>query len=236
MTASAPRKVALVTGGARGIGQAIVSALSAEYSVALTHLTTAPDALPAGALAIKADLSDPQSHMGVIGAVIGEFSRIDLIVNNAGAIAGSPIDSFDHAALREIFDVNVLASHGLLAAALPHLQRGACVIGISSVNAVLPPKGAAMYGASKAALDLWTRGMAKELGPRGIRVNAVAPGAVNIPQAPRDAALTQAFEEMTALGRLAEPSDIAEAVCFLASERARAITGEVLTVSGGYRL
>ncbi|MDC0136389.1 SDR family oxidoreductase, partial [Sulfitobacter sp.] len=99
-----------------------------------------------------------------------------------------------------------------------------------------PPKGAAIYGASKAALDLWTRAMAKELGPRGIRVNAVAPGAVNIAQAPRDAELTKAFEEMTALGQLAEPSDIADAVCFLASDRARAITGEVLTVSGGYRL
>ena len=93
-----------------------------------------------------------------------------------------------------------------------------------------------MYGASKAALDLWTRAMAKELGPRGIRVNAVAPGAVNTPQAPRDVGLTQAFLEMTALGRLAEPRDIAEAVCFLASDKARAITGEVLTVSGGYRL
>lgn len=236
MTASASRKVALVTGGARGIGQAIASALSAEYAVAVTHLTTTPDALPAGALTIKVDLADPNSHAGVIDAVIGKFGRLDLIVNNAGAIAGSPVDAVDHEALRAVFDVNVLAAHGLLAAALPHLEEGACVIGISSVNAVLPPKGAAIYGASKAALDLWTRGMAKELGPRGIRVNAVAPGAVNIPQAPRDAALTQLFLEMTALGRLAEPSDIADAVCFLASERARAITGEVLTVSGGYRL
>ena len=157
-------------------------------------------------------------------------------MNNAGTIAGSPVDSFDQDAFRGIFDVNVLASHGLVAAALPYLGHGASVIGISSVNAVLPPKGAAVYGASKAALDLWTRAMAKELGQHGIRVNAVAPGAVNTTHAPRDAALTQAFIDMTALGQLAEPSDIADAVCFLASERARAITGEVLTVSGGYRL
>ena len=93
-----------------------------------------------------------------------------------------------------------------------------------------------VVGAAKAALDSWTRAMAKEPGPRGIRVNAVAPGAVNTPQAPRDAALTQAFVDLTALGRLAEPSDIADAVCFLASKRAQAITGEVLTISGGYRL
>lgn len=225
-----------MTGAARGIGRAIATALADDHAVAITHLTTAPDALPTDVLAIKADLRDPQSYGEVIEAVIAKFGRLDLIVNNAGTISGSPVDDFDHEALRATFDVNVLAPHGLIAAALPHLGRGACVIGVSSVNAVLPPKGAAIYGASKAALDLWIRAMAKELGPHGIRVNAVAPGAVNIPEAPRDAELTQAFLDMTALGQLAEPSDIADAVCFLASSKARAITGEVLTVSGGYRL
>ena len=225
-----------MTGAARGIERVIAEMLAADYAVAITHLTTAPDDLPLGVLAIESDLRDPQSYARIVAAVLERFGRLDLIVNNAGTIAGSPVGDFDHEALRATFDVNVLAPHGLLAAALPHLGRGACVIGISSVNAVLPPKGAAIYGASKAALDLWTGAMAKELGPRGIRVNAVAPGAVNIAQAPRDAELTKAFEDMTALGQLAEPSDIADAVCFLASDRARAITGEVLTVSGGYRL
>lgn len=229
-------KVALVTGAARGIGRAIATALSADHLVAITHLNTAPTDLPEGALAIEADLTDPDSPARIIAAVIERFGRLDVIINNAGAMDASPMDSFDQAALRAIFDVNVLAPHGLLAAALPHLGRGASVIGISSINAVMPPKGAAIYGASKAALDLWTRAMAKELGPRGIRVNAVAPGAVNTSEAVRDSALTQAFVDMTALGKLAEPSDIADAVCFLASEGARAITGEVLTVSGGYRL
>lgn len=93
-----------------------------------------------------------------------------------------------------------------------------------------------MFGASKAALELWTRGMAKELGPRGIRVNAVAPGAVNDPQNPRPPELAAEFEKLTALGRLPSPSDIAAAVCFLAGDGASFITGEVLTVSGGYRL
>ncbi|MEP2920171.1 MAG: SDR family oxidoreductase [Sulfitobacter sp.] len=91
-------------------------------------------------------------------------------------------------------------------------------------------------GAAQAALDLWARAMAKEPWPQGIRLNAVAPAAVNMPQAPRDAALTQAVVEMTASDRLSEPSVIADAVCFLASKRARAITGEVLNFSGGYRL
>jgi len=91
-------------------------------------------------------------------------------------------------------------------------------------------------GAAQAALDLWARARTTEPWPRGIFVNAVALAAVNMPQAPRDAALTQAVVEMTASNRLSEPSDIADAVCFLASKRAQAITGEVLTFSGGYRL
>jgi NAD(P)-dependent dehydrogenase (short-subunit alcohol dehydrogenase family) len=233
--AASGQQVALVTGAARGIGRAIADGLQADgYRVAITYLRTAPQ--DGADLAIKADLRDPQSFAQIVDAVMAKFGRLDVIVNNAGDIAASPLDGYDHDALRALMDVNLLASHGLLAAALPHLERGARVIGISSVNAVLPPKGAAIYGASKAALDLWTRGMAKDLGPQGIRVNAVAPGAINTPDAPRDAELTQLFVDMTALGALAEPSDIADAVCFLASDKARAISGEVLTVSGGYRL
>jgi len=230
------KKVALVTGGARGIGRAIALDLGRDHHLAITHLHSAPDGLPEDALCIKADLSDPASHAKVVSAIIERFGRLDVLVNNAGVIAPSPVEGADPDALRNIFDVNVLAPHGLLAAALPHLGAGAAVVGISSVNAVLPPKGAALYGASKAALDLWTKAMAKELGPRGIRVNAVAPGAINLPDAPRDAELTEAFVALTALGRLATADDIAAAVRYLASDNASSITGEVLTVSGGYRL
>ncbi|SDF42460.1 SDR family NAD(P)-dependent oxidoreductase [Sulfitobacter delicatus] len=230
------KKVALVTGGARGIGRAIALDLGRDHYLAITHLHSAPDGLPEDALCIEADLSDAASHAEVISAIIERFGRLDVLVNNAGVIAPSPVEGADPDALRNIFDVNVLAPHGLLAAALPHLGAGAAVVGISSVNAVLPPKGAALYGASKAALDLWTKAMAKELGPRGIRVNAVAPGAINLPDAPRDAELTEAFVALTALGRLATADDIAAAVRYLASDNASSITGEVLTVSGGYRL
>jgi len=135
-----------------------------------------------------------------------------------------------------INDVNLLAPHGLLAAALPYPQRGDPIINIPLVNAVLPPAGAALFGASDAALDLWTRAVAKELGPSGVRMNAVAPGAVNIPEAPRNAELTCSFTEMTAFGRRAIPEGIAGAVRCLASDAASEITGEILTVSGGYRL
>lgn len=230
------QKVALVTGGARGIGRAIAADLLKDHLVAITRRQTAPDAEMQYALSISADFCKVGSHEAVIGAVIDRFGRLDAIVNNAGSLKPSTLGSFDFAEMRANTDVNLLAPHGLLMAALPHLNEGAAVVNISSVNAVLPPKGAALYGASKAALDLWTKAMAKELGPRGIRVNAVAPGAVNIPEAPRDASLTQQFVDMTALGRLATPEDIASAVRFLLSGAAGCITGEVLTVSGGYRL
>ena len=122
--------------------------------------------------------------------------------------------------LRAMLDINLLAPGMLLAAALPYLKSGASVINISSGNAVLPPRGAAIYGASKAALNLWTRGMAKELGPKGIRVNAVAPGATNLPEAPRSPELTQLFVNDTALGRIGTPLDVARAVRFLAGDDA----------------
>ncbi len=230
------RKVALVTGGARGIGRVIAADLARDHDLAITFHRTAPQDLPEGALAVAAELSEPEAPARVVQAVIDRFGRLDVIVNNAGVIGMSAAEDYAHETLRNMLDVNVLAPHGVLAAALPYLGEGAAIVNISSVNAILPPKGAAMYGASKAALDLWTRAMAKELGPRGIRVNAVAPGAVNIAEEPRDAELTQIFVDMTALGRLATAQDIAEAVRFLAGQAAGSITGEVLTVSGGYRL
>ncbi|WP_311199637.1 SDR family NAD(P)-dependent oxidoreductase [Leisingera caerulea] len=232
--ASQDRPVALVTGAARGIGQAIAQELAGNYSVAITHLETRP--ADSSFLAVRADFRDPEAPAMVVERTLQHFGRIDLIVNSAGAIASDGPEVFDSSALREMFDVNLFAAQGLLAAALPHLTPGAGVISISSVNASMPPAGAALFGASKAALESWTRGMAKELGPRGVRVNAVAPGAVNDPQNPRPPELVGEFEKLTALGRLPSPSDIAAAVSFLAGSGASFVTGEVLTVSGGYRL
>ena len=229
-------KVALVTGGARGIGRAIALDLARDHQVALTWLTTEPADFADTILTIGADLTGPDSAMKVVEQVIARFGRLDVIINNAGSVVPSAPDSFDADALRDMLDINLLAPGMLLAAALPHLKPGASVVNISSGNAILPPRGAAIYGASKAALNLWTRGMAKELGPRGIRVNAVAPGATNLPEAPRSPELTQLFVNDTALGRIGTPRDVARAVRFLAGEEAGFITGQVLEVSGGYRL
>lgn len=229
-------KTALVTGGARGIGRAIVAELAKDHRVMVHYNSTAPEDLPEGCIALQADLSVEGAAAALVAEAIAKAGRLDVIVNNAGVIESSPKETFDAEGWSRIFEVNLFAASAILSAALPQLVRGAAVVNISSVNAVLPPMGAAAYGASKAALNLWTRAMAKELGPQGIRVNAVAPGAINIPEAPRDKDLTQAFVDMTALGRIGAPEDIAKAVQFLTSDAADFITGEVLTVSGGYRL
>lgn len=229
-------KVVLITGGTRGIGFQIAQDYAVDHDVAVVWNTSAPAGLPDDVLAIQADLADPESHDAIIAQVIDRFGRLDAIVNNAGLVQMSPKEAFDAEAQRAVLDVNLLAPAGLLAAALPHLEAGASIVNISSVNAFLPPRDAAIYGASKAALNLWTKAMAKELGPSGIRVNAVAPGAIEVPDKPRPEELVALFVENTALGRVGRPEDIAPVVRFLTSEAAQFITGEVLSVSGGYRL
>lgn len=226
------RKSVLITGGARGIGAGIVDALRDTCDVMVHYNTTVPE----HGDCVQGDLGDPATPARLVAATVARFGRIDAVVHNAGDISVSPLHEFTPEAYRAMFDVNLFAAQGLLAAALPHFSTGAAMVNISSVNAVLPPMGAAMYGASKAALDLWTRGAAKEMGPRGIRINAVAPGAIDVPDSGRDDDLKQAFIGMTALGRMGAPGDIAGAVVFLLSDSASFITGEVLTVSGGYRL
>ncbi|GAA6177069.1 SDR family NAD(P)-dependent oxidoreductase [Sulfitobacter pacificus] len=227
------KPVALITGGARGIGRAIASELAADHIIAVTYHSTPPNALlrdHPDILALPADLSQPDVAREIIQQIVTQFGRLDVIVNNAGAIAMDDVDPMATLA------VNLAAPMALLEAALPHLHSGASVINISSVNAEMPAMGAAGYSASKAALNTWTRGMAKTLGPKGIRVNAIAPGAIERSESPRPAELVKAFVDMTALGRSGVPQDIANVARFLASEASGFITGEVITVSGGYRL
>nr|WP_321252283.1 SDR family oxidoreductase [uncultured Ruegeria sp.] len=232
------KKVALVTGGARGIGRAIVEELEKDHRVAFTWRSTEPVHWKANhnLLSIRSDLTQKDQPQAVIAQILDHFGQLDVIVNNAGLVASTPKEHFEAEDHRAILDLNLLVPAALLAAALPHLHPGAAVVSISSVNSVLPPRDAVTYGASKAALNLWTRAMAKELGPAGVRVNAVAPGAINIPEAPRPDDLTELFVKDTALGRAGTPRDIAGAVRFLCSDAASFITGEVLKVSGGYRL
>ncbi|MEO1153376.1 MAG: SDR family oxidoreductase, partial [Pseudomonadota bacterium] len=157
------RRVALVTGAARGIGRAIATDLARDHDVAITYRTTDPAALLADApdvLPIQADLREETAPTAVVDAVIERFGRLDVVVNNAGSVAALPLETADYGALRDMFDTNVTGPMAVLAAALPHLEAGASVINITSVNARLPPMSAPAYGASKAALETYTKAAA----------------------------------------------------------------------------
>ncbi|WP_299549461.1 SDR family oxidoreductase [uncultured Tateyamaria sp.] len=232
-------KTALVTGAARGLGRAIAADLAQDHHVAITWRGTNPASLLADhpdIAAFQVDLADPGATAALPRKVIDRFGNLDLIVNNAGSILTDDAENYDAQTVETNFNVNVNAPMGLVAAALEHLQPGAAIVNISSQNARLPAMIAHSYSASKAAVDTWTRIAAKTLGPKGIRVNAVAPGAVNTPEATRPEDITEMITKDTALGRLAKPEDIAAAVRFLASDAATGITGVILDVNGGYRL
>ncbi|MGB7321581.1 MAG: SDR family oxidoreductase, partial [Albidovulum sp.] len=187
------------------------------------------------ALCMQYDLTSapPQD---LIEKVVAHFGQIDVLVNNAGLVGATPLDAYEADIALAIMQLNALIPLGLIAAATPHMKPGASIVNITSINTRMPPSDAVAYAASKSALETITRGCAKSLGPKGIRVNAVSPGIVERPHAPRLQSVLDQVTDDSALGRLAEMSDIAATVRFLASDGARAITGETLTVSAGYRL
>lgn len=234
-------RIALVTGGGRGIGRAIADDLARDHRVAITYFSDKPAGKlfaikHPGSLAVRSDLTDPEEPAELIKLVVSAFGRIDLLVNNAGIAQDTPHDRVDAALHARMYQTNVTAPAALLAAALPHMAPGSAVLNIASINASAPPERAGVYAASKAALIAMTKSQAKALGPRGIRVNAIAPGPIERDHAPRPQDVRVLIREDTALGRDGTPADIAGPARFLLSAAAGFITGEVLTVSGGYRL
>ena len=240
-------KIALVTGGSRGIGAAIGKELGKiGYDVAIVcrrpgagSEDVLEDIRGGGrrAIAIVADLESPEAF-DTIARGVSEFGggRLDLLVNNAGIVRAGPLDGLSPEGAEAQWRVNVLAPLLLAKAVLPMLREfGGRIVNISSVNARAPVQMAAVYSGTKAALEAITRSLALELGPSGIRVNAVAPGLTDTdmlraslaPEAERQVIAS------TALGRLGTPLDIARAVAFLASPESDWITGEVITASGG---
>ncbi|MBY5971129.1 SDR family oxidoreductase [Ferrimonas balearica] len=236
---STDRTVALITGGARGIGAAITRDLARDHRVVFTYRGAAAEAqalaaeLP-GSLALAADFADPAAPETLIQEVMAAIGRLDVLVNAAGTVEEEDALTFDMASAERQMRVNALAPAALISAAGALMREGGAVVNVTSINATFPPAGAVTYAASKAALENYTRGFAKAFGPRGIRVNAVAPGAVERAHAPRPEGLQQAFLNETALGTLATPEDIAQAVRYLIA--APGVTGVILPVSRGFRL
>jgi len=239
-------RVALVTGGSRGIGAAVCAELGAAGAEVVVNYASSADAAEAvcagiraaggSATAVAGDISTPEGATALVSQVESEVGPIAILVCNAGITRDNLIMKLSDDDWRAVVDTNLGgAFFTCRAVARPMLKRRAgAIVTMSSVVGVHGNAGQTNYAASKAGLIGLTKALAKELGGRGIRVNAIAPGYISteltdaLPEAARDAIL-----EQTPLGRLGDPADVARAVRFLVSDSAGFVTGDVLAVDGG---
>ncbi len=238
-------KVALVQGGSRGIGASIVERLASEgAAVAFTYassqaraaaLVREVEARGGRALAIAADSGDAEAVRAAVRRTVEAFGRLDILVNNAGVLAIAPLAEFKLEDLDRTLAVNVRGVFVATQAAAEHMTAGGRIINIGSTNAErVPFAGGGPYAMSKAALVGLTRGLARDLGPRGITINNVQPGPVDTEMNPDQGEFAATLKAGMALGRYGKVEEIAGFVAYLASEEAGYITGASLTIDGGF--
>lgn len=242
-------KVALVTGASKGIGAGIARQLAGEGARVVVNYAAGKssaervvsDIIAAGgqAVAVAADVTDRREVEALVNAALENFGRLDIVVNNAGIYQFARIEETTEARYRQQFDINVLGPLLVAGVAAPHLTKGGSIINISSfVTRVFIPESA-IYSGTKGAMDAITGVLARELAPRGIRVNAVNPGLIETEGSHSAGAMGSDFqrwnEAQTPLGRIGQVEDVAPIVAFLASDDAGWITGEIVLASGGMR-
>jgi len=243
-------QVAVVTGASKGIGAAIAEHLAAAGAAVVVNYAASKAGAEAvvervrqaggKAVAVQADVSRPDDIRRLFAETKKAFGRLDVLVNNAGIYEFAPLEEVTVEHFHKMFDLNVL---GLILASQEAVRHfgpaGGSIINISSVAATAAPPTTSVYSATKAAVDAVTRSLAKELGPRHIRVNAINPGMVET-EGVHTAGLSSSdfqkqVEAQTPLGRIGQPQDIAPAAVFLASDESGWITGETLHIAGGFR-
>jgi 3-oxoacyl-[acyl-carrier protein] reductase len=243
-------KVAVVTGASKGIGASIAIHLAAEGAAVVVNYSSGKDGADrvvgeivgngGRAVAVQANVAREGDVKRLFAEAIGAFGRVDVLVNNAGIYEFVPLEEVTAEHFHKLFDVNVL---GLILASREAVRHfgdgGGSIVNISSVASTSSPATTTVYSATKAAVDSVTRSLAKELGPRKVRVNSINPGMV-LTEGVRTMGIDESdfrkqVESATPLGRIGQPADIAPAVVFLASADAGWISGEALYISGGYR-
>ena len=243
-------KVAVVTGASKGIGAAIARALAAAGAAVVVNYASSRDgaervvaeiaAKGGKAVAIKGDVAKANEVTRLFDETKNAFGRLDVLVNNAGVYKFVPLDQINAEEFHRQFDINVLGTLLATKEAAKHFgPDGGSVINLSSVVSQNAVATASIYSATKAAIDSVTRVLAAELGPRKIRVNAIAPGGVETEGTHAAGVVGSDFEKQmvarTALGRLGQPDDIARVAVFLASDESGWLTGERISAAGGFR-
>lgn len=242
-------KVAIVTGASKGIGAAIAKALAAEGAAIVVNYASSKsgaDAVVAAiassggkAVAVQGDVSRKADAQAIVDAAITQFGRLDILVNNSGVYEFASIDEITEEHFHRLFNINVLGTLLTTQAASKHLGDGGSVINISSVASRITSPNSAVYTGTKGAVDAITGSLARELGPRNIRVNAINPGLIETEGTKTANVVGSEMEQFiisqTPLGRVGQVQDIAPLAVFLASDDARWLTGETLIASGGLR-
>ncbi|WP_040749862.1 SDR family oxidoreductase [Nocardia transvalensis] len=237
------RRVALVTGGSRGIGAGIARRLAEDgMRVAVTYTSTPERAEaivtefgPDSVVAIRADSSDPEAVDTAVEHTVASFGRLDVVVANAGVATVGRFDQLVSDQIDRMLRVNIHGVLHTLRAALRHLPDDGCIITIGSVNADRAPfPGGAVYSMTKAALQGLVRGLARDLGSRGITVNNIQPGPTANDRMPADSPAAARLTEHMAVRRLGTPGEIGAMVSYLTGPDARFITGANITIDGGF--
>ncbi|MDW8844566.1 glucose 1-dehydrogenase [Erwinia sp. MMLR14_017] len=242
-------KVAIVTGASKGIGAGIARQLAADGAKVIVNYVSSKsgadkvvadiEAAGGKALAVAANVTNKTEVEALVKSAIEHFGRLDIVVNNSGIYQFARIEETTEALYRKQFDLNVLGPLLVAAAATPHLGKGSSIINISSFVTRVFIAESAIYSGTKGAIDAITGVLARELGPRGIRVNAVSPGLIETEGSHSAGAMGSDFqiwnEGQTPLGRIGQVQDVAPIVSYLASDDAGWVTGEVMLASGGMR-
>jgi 3-oxoacyl-[acyl-carrier protein] reductase len=240
-------KVAIVTGASKGIGAGIAKALAAAgASVVVNYASSKADAervvsgiISAGgnAVAVRGDVSNASEVESLVDAAIERYGQLDIVVNNSGIYEFAPLAEITEEAFHKSFNINVLGPLLVTKASMKHLVAGGSVINIGSTAPLLRSEGTTVYTATKSALDGITGVLAKELGPKKIRINSVNPG-FTVTEGTHSyvgSEFANGLISQVPLGRAAQPLDIASVVVFLASEDSAWLTGELINASGGLR-